>query len=81
MNYRTFGRLGWQVSEIGFGAWALGATGWGKQDDDDSIRALHQALDLGCNFIDTAQGYGEGHSDENTAEVPRHLAAHALRPL
>jgi len=63
MKYRTLGRLGWQVSEIGFGAWAIGGAGWGKQSDDESIRALHRALDLGCNFIDTAQGYGDGHSE------------------
>jgi aryl-alcohol dehydrogenase-like predicted oxidoreductase len=69
MKYRTFGRLGWQVSEIGFGAWAIGGTAWGKQDDSDSVRALHQALDLGCNFIDTAQGYGEGHSEKIIGRV------------
>ncbi len=63
MKYRTFGNLGWQVSEIGFGAWALGGLGWGGQRDEDSIAALKQALDLGCNFIDTAQGYGDGHSE------------------
>lgn len=79
MNYRTFGRLGWQVSEIGFGAWALGATGWGKQDDDDSIRALHQALDLGCNFIDTAQGYGEGHSEQLIGRVLKDRSGESIR--
>jgi aryl-alcohol dehydrogenase-like predicted oxidoreductase len=57
MKYRTFGRLGWQVSEIGFGGWALGGD-WGPQRDADSLAALHRALDLGCNFIDTAEGYG-----------------------
>lgn len=69
MKYRTFGRLGWQVSEIGFGAWAIGATAWGKQDDSESIRALHKALDLGCNFIDTAHGYGNGHSERIIGRV------------
>jgi aryl-alcohol dehydrogenase-like predicted oxidoreductase len=63
MKYRTFGKLGWQVSEIGFGAWALGGQAWGGQRDEDSAAALQQALDLGCNFIDTAQGYGDGHSE------------------
>lgn len=63
MKYRTFGKLGWQVSEIGFGAWALGGQAWGGQSDTDSAAALQQALDLGCNFIDTAQGYGDGHSE------------------
>ncbi len=51
MKHRIFGRLGWQVSEIGFGAWAIGGTAWGKQGDNESIRALHKALDLGCNFM------------------------------
>lgn len=69
MKYRMFGRLGWQVSEIGLGAWAIGGTGWGKQDDAASIRALHKALDLGCNFIDTAQGYGDGHSEKIIGQV------------
>ena len=69
MKYRTFGRLGWQVSEIGFGGWAIGGAAWGQQNDDDSIRALHQALDLGSNFIDTAQGYGEGRSEQIIGRV------------
>jgi len=69
MKYRTFGRLGWKVSEIGFGGWAIGGTGWGKQADHESVRALHRALDLGCNFIDTAQGYGDGHSEQIIGRV------------
>ena len=69
MKHRIFGRIGWKVSEIGFGAWAIGGTAWGKQGDDESIRALHKALDLGCNFIDTAQGYGEGHSEQIIGRV------------
>ena len=68
MKYRKFGRLGWDVSEIGFGAWAIGG-GWGTQSDDDSVKALHRALDLGCNFIDTAQGYGDGRSERVIARV------------
>jgi aryl-alcohol dehydrogenase-like predicted oxidoreductase len=68
MNYRTFGRLGWEVSEIGFGAWALGG-GWGPQDDKDSLAALHAALDLGCNFIDTALAYGDGRSERVIAQA------------
>lgn len=63
MKYRKFGRLEWLVSEIGFGAWAIGGKGWGPQGDSESVKALHKALDLGCNFIDTAQGYGDGHSE------------------
>jgi len=64
MNYRTFGKSGWQVSEIGFGAWAIGGDMWGPQDDAESLKALHKAADLGVNFFDTAQGYGKGHSEE-----------------
>ncbi len=68
MKYRTFGRLGWQVSEIGFGAWAIGG-GWGAQRDEESLAALNRALDLGCNFIDTAQGYGNGRSEQLIGQV------------
>jgi aryl-alcohol dehydrogenase-like predicted oxidoreductase len=56
MKYRVFGRTGEKVSEIGFGAWAIGGS-WGTQKDDDSIQALHKAIDLGVNFIDTAAGW------------------------
>jgi aryl-alcohol dehydrogenase-like predicted oxidoreductase len=69
MHFRTFGALGWRVSEIGFGAWALGGDMWGPQDDRESIAALHAALDRGVNFIDTAQGYGKGHSEEIVGRV------------
>src|SRR3954463_16200411 len=62
MRYRTFGGTGWKVSGIGFGAWAIGG-GWGPQDESESVAALNRALDLGCNFIDTAQGYGNGRSE------------------
>lgn len=69
MQYREFGKLGWKVSEIGFGAWAIGGDMWGPQDDAESLRALHRALDLGVNFVDTAQGYGKGHSEELIGRV------------
>jgi aryl-alcohol dehydrogenase-like predicted oxidoreductase len=68
MQYRTFGKTDWQVSEVGFGAWAIGGA-WGAQNDRDSIAALHKAIDLGVNFIDTAQGYGNGKSEKMIAEV------------
>jgi len=71
VQYRTLGRTGFRVSEIGFGAWAIGAEMWGPQDDADSIAALHRALDLGCTFIDTAQVYGDGHSERLIARVFR----------
>ena len=63
MRYRTFGRTGWQVSEIGFGAWQLGGD-WGNVDDIHSIDTLHYAFDKGINFVDTAELYGNGHSEE-----------------
>lgn len=68
MKLRKFGRLGWQVSEVGFGAWAIGSN-WGQQRDAESIKALHRAIDLGCNFIDTARAYGDGRSESLIAEV------------
>jgi len=68
MQYRTFGRLNWNVSSIGFGAWAIGGS-WGPQSQDDSVKALHTALDLGCNFIDTAQVYGDGKSERIIAQT------------
>lgn len=64
MRYRWLGDTGLKVSEIGFGAWAIGGAWWGPQDDSDSRLALHQALDMGCNFIDTAWVYGDGHSEK-----------------
>ena len=69
MIYRKFGNLGWNVSEIGFGAWAIGGDMWGYQDDTESVKALNKALDQGINFIDTAQGYGKGHSEEIIGKV------------
>jgi len=62
LNYRRFGRIGWEVSEIGFGAWAVGGE-WGAVDDDQSIAAMKKALDLGVNFFDTADVYGDGRSE------------------
>lgn len=62
MNYRDLGRTGWMVSEIGFGAWAIGGS-WGAVDDQASAAALHRAIDLGVNFIDTADVYGDGRSE------------------
>jgi aryl-alcohol dehydrogenase-like predicted oxidoreductase len=62
MNRRTLGRTGFAVSEISFGAWAIGGT-WGEVDDAQSLRALHAAVDAGINFIDTADVYGDGRSE------------------
>jgi aryl-alcohol dehydrogenase-like predicted oxidoreductase len=60
MKYREFGRTGWKVSSIGVGTWAMGSQ-WGQVDDRESLAALHRALDLGVNFIDTADVYGSEH--------------------
>lgn len=68
MNYRPFGRTGWQVSEIGFGAWAIGAE-WGEVSEQDAISALHASLDNGVNFIDTADVYGDGRSERLISRV------------
>jgi aryl-alcohol dehydrogenase-like predicted oxidoreductase len=71
MNRRPLGRTGLQVSEIGYGAWGIGNTGWRGADDARSCRALHLALDLGLNFIDTALAYGDGHSERLIGRVLR----------
>ena len=62
MQYREFGRTGWNISTVSFGAWAIGGT-WGTVEDKESLAALHEAIDLGVNFIDTADVYGDGHSE------------------
>jgi len=70
MQYRELGRTGWKVSEISFGAWAIGS-GWGPVDDRESLAAMHRALDLGVNFFDTADVYGDGHSEQLIARLRR----------
>jgi aryl-alcohol dehydrogenase-like predicted oxidoreductase len=67
MQYRTFGRTGWQVSEIGYGMW--GMAGWTGSDDEESRRSLDRAVALGCNFFDTAWAYGEGRSEQLLGEL------------
>lgn len=69
MQYRTFGRTGWQVSEIGYGMWGMG--GWTGSDDDESLDSLRRSVELGCNFFDTAWGYGEGKSEGLLGELVR----------
>jgi aryl-alcohol dehydrogenase-like predicted oxidoreductase len=61
MKYRRFGKTNWTVSEIGYGMWGMG--GWSGSDDAESLQSLQRAVDLGCNFFDTAWGYGDGHSE------------------
>ena len=70
MQYRELGRTGWKVSTISFGAWAIGGT-WGDVDDKESMAALHRALDLGVNFFDTADVYGDGRSERLLARLRR----------
>ena len=70
MEYRELGRTGWKVSAISFGAWAIGGT-WGKVDDKESLAALHRAADLGVNFFDTADVYGNGRSERLLGQLKR----------
>jgi len=70
MNYRPLGRTGWKVSEISFGAWAIGGA-WGDVSDEDALAALHQAIDSGVNFIDTADVYGDGRSERLIARLKK----------
>jgi aryl-alcohol dehydrogenase-like predicted oxidoreductase len=69
MRYRSFGRSGWQVSEVGYGMW--GMAGWTGSEDEQSRQALQRAVDLGCNFFDTAFAYGEGRSEQFLGELLR----------
>jgi len=87
MEYRQFGRTGWEVSIISFGSWAIGGD-WGSVGDATSLAALHRALDLGVNFFDTADVYGDGHSERLLAHLKKerpdvafHIATKAGRRL
>jgi aryl-alcohol dehydrogenase-like predicted oxidoreductase len=86
MNYRPLGRTGWKISEISFGAWAIGGA-WGSVDDTESLAALHAALDGGVNFFDTADVYGDGRSERLFAKLRKertekfHVATKAGRRL
>lgn len=70
MKYRTLGRTGWKISEISFGAWAIGGA-WGNVDDKESLAALHACLDGGVNFFDTADVYGDGRSERLLAQLKK----------
>lgn len=86
LKYRKFGRIGWDVAEIGFGAWAVGGE-WGTVDDEQSIAAMKRALELGVNFFDTADVYGDGRSERllrrlrKETKTPFHIATKAGRRL
>ena len=69
MKYRTLGRTGYEISEIGFGAWGIGKQLWVGAEDAESLRALHRAVDQGLTFIDTALAYGEGHSERLVGQL------------
>lgn len=75
MHRRRLGRTGFEVSEVGFGAWGIGGTTWLGADDDESLRALHRAVDLGLDFVDTALAYGDGHSERLVGRVVRERRA------
>jgi aryl-alcohol dehydrogenase-like predicted oxidoreductase len=74
MQTRKLGNSDLQITLVGYGAWAIGGSGWqfawGSQDDNESIAALHRALELGVNWIDTAAVYGLGHSEEVVGRAP-----------
>jgi aryl-alcohol dehydrogenase-like predicted oxidoreductase len=86
MQYRELGRTGWKVSEISFGCWAIGGT-WGPVEDAESLAALHRAIELGVNFFDTADVYGDGRSERLVAQLRQeygdkiHIATKAGRRL
>ena len=73
MNYRAFGRLGWNVSEVGYGMWGIagGEGGWTGSDDELGMQALQFAVNKGCNFFDTAWIYGRGHSEQMLGQLLR----------
>src|SRR5438045_7473555 len=70
MRSRRLGKTGVEVSEIGFGAWAIGGS-WGKDDDTESLAAMHAAVDAGITFFDTADVYGDGRSEKLIAQLLR----------
>jgi len=76
MKYRRFGRTGWNVSEIGYGMW--GMAGWSGSQDEESLASLNRAVELGCNFFDTAWAYGSGHSEKLLGKI---LRAHSDKKL
>jgi hypothetical protein len=70
MKYRALGRTGWRVSEVSFGAWAIGGF-WGHVSDEEAMKTLHKAIDSGVNFIDTADVYGDGRSERLIARLKK----------
>ena len=79
MQYRTYPRTGWEVSEIGYGMWGMG--GWSGSVDRLSLQALDESIRLGCNFFDTAWAYGQGHSERLLGEALRRHGGTRALPL
>jgi len=76
MKYRKFGRTGWDISEIGYGMWGMG--GWTGSDDEESLKTLQLSADMGCNFFDTAWGYGRGKSESLLGQLVRNNSGKKL---
>ena len=76
MKYRRFGRTGWEVSEMGYGMWGMAS--WSDSSDEESLRSLQAAVDLGVNFFDTAYAYGQGHSENLLGQIVRGQSAKRL---
>jgi aryl-alcohol dehydrogenase-like predicted oxidoreductase len=86
VRYRPLGKAGFQVSEIGFGGWGIGADWWKGSSDEEGLAALNLAIDLGLSFVDTAMGYGDGHSERLIGQVLRERServyvATKIRPM
>jgi aryl-alcohol dehydrogenase-like predicted oxidoreductase len=77
MQYRMLGRTGFRVSTVSFGSWAIGGT-WGDVNDEESLRALHHAVERGVNFFDTADVYGDGRSERLLGRLRRERASDNL---
>lgn len=76
MQYRNFGRMDWQVAEMGYGMWGMG--GWTGSEDEESMMGLRRSVELGCNFFDTAYAYGEGHSETLLGRLVKEYPDHTL---
>ncbi len=76
MHYRRLGRTGFQVSDIGFGAWGFGGDWWEGENDEESLKSMRQAFELGVNFVDTANNYGNGHSEVVVGQAIRNWGQH-----
>jgi hypothetical protein len=78
MRFRTLGKTGLEISEVGYGAWGIGGKQWQGGNDTESLAALRRALELGLNFIDTALAYGDGHSEQLVGDIVRADLVHRV---